>query len=76
MENPEITTAHQTTRAHADELAAVNARLEALVERGREAVRRVEGMTSGGKGKVLSGWEVGDADGSGSERGEEEGAVD
>ncbi|KAJ9116067.1 hypothetical protein QFC20_000740 [Naganishia adeliensis] len=79
-EDAEIQEAHQTTRAHADELAEVNGRLEALVQRGREAVRRVEGMTSGGKGKVLSSWEVAvddvDRDGSASERGEEEGAVD
>lgn len=79
-EDAEIQEAHQTTRAHADELAEVNGRLEALIQRGREAVRRVEGMTSGGKGKVLSSWEVAvddvDRDGNGSERGEEEGAVD
>lgn len=62
----------------------MNARLAALCVRGREAVRRVEGMTSGGKGKVLADWEVEASDGEGegaesgggSEVGEEVGAVD
>lgn len=60
-EDPDVVSAHQTTRTHASELADVNARLEALVRRGREAVQRVEAMTSGGKGKVLHTWDqVGD----------------
>lgn len=61
-QNPEVVSAHQTTRAHVDQLAEVNARLEALVRRGREAVQRVEGMTSGGKGKVLNTWDQIDDD--------------
>lgn len=57
-----IDAALETSRAHTDALRAMNEQLGRLVQRGRAAVERVDGMTDGGKGKVLSGWEVGDAD--------------
>lgn len=68
-----IDAALETSKAHTDALRAMNEQLGRLVQRGRTAVERVDGMTEGGKGKVLSGWEVGEGEEAEREEGRREG---